>query len=247
MGLNLATYEAKWLVHLPAITLFRWFLTWWQKCGVAPACWRIVLGGNWCSANSSSMSKYEHPVTVFSEKKNSPINLSFIKPAHTFTLGLLSPTHMWQTCGFWLPQFLQFYLFTAPLTWNVASSEKHTWQKKSSDMSIFSWCPQRSSWVLLGHLALVHESFESCALLGGAFCVAYCALLNVECLSNVTDIFFRGQCLSKRFYMQQTACSLTLLSQNQILFCVGGWCPYCVLKRCCTAVRDCNSASHNMH
>jgi hypothetical protein len=40
---------------------------------------------------------------------------------------------------------------------------------------------------------------------------------------------------------------LSLLSQNQVLFCVGGWRPYCALKQCWTAVRDCSSANHNMH
>jgi hypothetical protein len=34
------------------------------------------------------MSKYERPVTAFSEKKNGPVNLSCIKPALAFTLGL---------------------------------------------------------------------------------------------------------------------------------------------------------------
>jgi hypothetical protein len=70
------------------------------------------------------------------------------------------------------------------------------------------------------HLVLVYDSFESCTLLGGAFCVAHRALLNMEfvtasystrtsleCVSNETDIFFRGPCLSRRFYTQQTTCS----------------------------------------
>jgi hypothetical protein len=42
MRLNLATQGAKQLVHvcrsnLSAISLSRWFLTWWQKCGGAPS------------------------------------------------------------------------------------------------------------------------------------------------------------------------------------------------------------------
>jgi hypothetical protein len=44
----------------------------------------------------------------------------------------------------------------------------------------FLACPQRSFCVLLGHSVLVHESFESCTLLGGAFCVAHRALLDEE-------------------------------------------------------------------
>jgi hypothetical protein len=28
---------------------------------------------------------------------------------------------------------------------------------------------------------------------------------------------------------------------------VGGWCPYCILKRCWTVISDCNSARHNTH
>jgi hypothetical protein len=47
----------------------------------------------------------------------------------------LSNSHV--TYGFWLPQILQLYLFTTPLTWNTASSE-HTWQRKSGDASILS-------------------------------------------------------------------------------------------------------------
>jgi hypothetical protein len=37
---------------------------------------------------------------------------------------------------------------------------------------------------ILGHSVLVHELFESCTLLGVAFCVVYCALLNVEFVHN---------------------------------------------------------------
>jgi hypothetical protein len=128
--LNLVTWEAKRLIHLCLfISLSRWFLTWWQKwggtsscwrmvwggnwgswfltwwqkLGGTSSCWRIVWGGNWGSVYSCSVSKYERLVTVFSEKKNGPINLSCIKLAYTFTLGLpLSNSHV--TCWFWLLQ-----------------------------------------------------------------------------------------------------------------------------------------------
>jgi hypothetical protein len=40
---------------------------------------------------------------------------------------------------------------------------------------------------------------------------------------------------------------LSMLSQNRVLFRVRGWHPYWVLKWHWTAVRDCNSATHNMH
>jgi hypothetical protein len=104
------------------------------------------------------MSKYEHPVTVFSEKKNAPINLLYIKPANTFTLGLpLSNSHV--TCGFYLLQILQLYLFRTPLTWNVTLSEKRAWQRKSGDLSILSsistvkfvratWSLSFSAWII---------------------------------------------------------------------------------------------------
>jgi hypothetical protein len=72
-------------IHLPVISVPRCFLTWRKKCGGTPSCWRIFGDGNWGSAYSSSMSKYEHPVTVFFEKKNGTINLLCIKPAHMFT------------------------------------------------------------------------------------------------------------------------------------------------------------------
>jgi hypothetical protein len=29
-------------IHLPAISLSRWFLAWWQKCGGAPSCRKII-------------------------------------------------------------------------------------------------------------------------------------------------------------------------------------------------------------
>jgi hypothetical protein len=72
------------------------------ECGGSPHCWRIVWDGNWDGAHNSSMSNYERPVTVFSEKKNEPIKLSCIKTAHSFTLVLtLSNSHV--ICKFWLP------------------------------------------------------------------------------------------------------------------------------------------------
>jgi hypothetical protein len=41
-------------------------------------------------------------------------------------------------------------------------------------------CPQRRLRLLLGQSVLVRESFESCMILGGAFCVAHRALLNCK-------------------------------------------------------------------
>jgi hypothetical protein len=87
----------------------------------------------------------------------------------------------------------------------------------------FLACQQQSLCMLLSHLVLLHESYESRTLLGRVFCVAHCTLLNMEfvtasyqyelicvdfteCLSNAIEIFFRGPCLS-RFYMQQITCS----------------------------------------
>jgi hypothetical protein len=75
--------------------------------------------------------------SVFTKEKTGPINSPCINPAHMFTLGLpLSNSQL--TCGFLRPQIVQLYLFTAPLTWDVVSSEKHTWQRKSSDVLILS-------------------------------------------------------------------------------------------------------------
>jgi hypothetical protein len=61
-------------IHLPAISLSRWFLTWWQKCGGAPSSWRIVSDGNWGSAHSSGMSKYERPVTDLAKEIGRRVN-----------------------------------------------------------------------------------------------------------------------------------------------------------------------------
>jgi hypothetical protein len=132
--------------------------TWWQKNGGAPSCWRIVWGGNWGSSWNSRMSKYECLVTVSSEKKNVPINLSCIKLAHVFNLGLpLCNSHV--TCGFRLPQSLHLYPFKIPLKWNIALSKKHTWWRKVDDASVLSsmstvkfmrttWSLSFSTWII---------------------------------------------------------------------------------------------------
>jgi hypothetical protein len=120
--------------------------------------------------------------------------------------------------------------------------------------------------MILGHSVLVHESFESCMLLGGVFYVAHGAVLNVECIRNwklAAWIDLRGRHWNVSL-MQLTSSSevhvfpgdftrnrqpvvLSLLSQKWMLFHVGGWHPYCVLKWHWTAGRDCNYASPNTH
>jgi hypothetical protein len=70
---------------------------------------------------------------------------------------------------------------------------------------------------------------------------------SLECLSNAIDIFFRGPWFFRRFYTQQITCTPQfVVLENRMLFPVGGWRPYCVLKRRWTVVRDCNFARHNM-
>jgi hypothetical protein len=114
-------------IHLPAICLSRWFLTWWQKCGGAPSCWRIVRGGNWGSAYSSSMIKHERSVTVFTVKKNSPINLSCIKAAQTLTLGVFQRyTSYDEPC--YLGKWLQKYLLPC---WTRFYAQYHVHHRKS--------------------------------------------------------------------------------------------------------------------
>jgi hypothetical protein len=44
----------------------------------------------------------------------------------------------------------------------------------------FLACPQQNLCMLLGHSVLVHETFEPCMFLRGAFRVAHRALLTVE-------------------------------------------------------------------
>jgi hypothetical protein len=73
------------------------------------------------------------------------------------------------------------------------------------------------------------------------------ARTSLECVCNMINIFFRGPCLSRRLYMQQTTCSPQFVVPELNVFHVGGWRPYCVLKWHWIVVRDCNSASHNMH
>jgi hypothetical protein len=88
-------------------------------------------------------------------------------------------------------------------------------------------------------------------LIGGQFEVAigpaHRVQTSLERLSNAIDTFFRGSCLSRRFYTQQTTCSPQFVVPEPNAF------PYKRLtfilpfKRCWTAVRNCNAASHNMH
>jgi hypothetical protein len=105
----------------------------------------------------------------------------------------------------------------------------------------FLGCPTRSLCALLGHSVLVHESSESCTLLGGAFCVA---LLNMEFVPNcklAARIDLRGLrwnaslmrlTFSSEVHVFQEILYatlpivLSLLSQNRMLFPVGGWRPY---------------------
>jgi hypothetical protein len=72
-----------------------WFLTWWQKSSGASFSWRLVWSGNWGSAHSCTMFKYEGPVTDFSEKKNCPINSS-CPHVHFGAVSLQL------TCGTWI-------------------------------------------------------------------------------------------------------------------------------------------------
>jgi hypothetical protein len=81
-------------IDLPAISLSRWFTTLWQKCGGAPFCCRIVWGGNWGSASSPSLSKYDRSVTVFSKKKTAQSTRPVLSRLTRSLWGCLSPTHM---------------------------------------------------------------------------------------------------------------------------------------------------------
>jgi hypothetical protein len=83
------------LIHPPAICLSRWFLMWCQKCGRAQSCWRIVRGGNWGSAYSSSMFKNERPVTVFPKRKKVQLTCRALSQSTRSLLGCLCPTYMW--------------------------------------------------------------------------------------------------------------------------------------------------------
>jgi hypothetical protein len=75
------------------------------------------------------------------------------------------------------PQILQLYLFTTPLIWNVTLSE-HTYRRRSGDMSILS--SMSTAKFVCATWSLSFSAFESHMLLGGAFCVAHHALLNME-------------------------------------------------------------------
>jgi hypothetical protein len=54
-------------------------------------------------------------------------------------------------------------------------------------------------------------------------------------LSISIVIFFRGPCLSRTFYTPETTSGPQFLSKNRIVFPVGDWHPYCILKRRWTA------------
>jgi hypothetical protein len=112
----------------------------------------------------------------------------------------------------------------------------------------------------------VHESFEFCILLGSSFCVAHCALLNMEFVCNcklaawidlrrlrwnayLMQLIFSSEVHVSPgdFKCNRLPAVLTLLSKNRMLFRVGAWHLYCVLKWRWIAIRDYSSASHNMH
>jgi hypothetical protein len=96
-------------------------------------------------------------------------------------------------------------------------------------------CPQRSLCVLISHSVLVHESFEYCTLLGGAFCIAHRAPLNVEFVTDRIDL--RGlrwnvslmrmifssevRVFAGDFTRNRLSAVLSLLSQNRMLLRIG--------------------------
>jgi hypothetical protein len=202
-------------------------------------------------AFSHSMSKYESPVTVFSEKKNRPINLSCISRSTRSLWDCLSSTHMWHES--WLPQMLQLRLFTTPMTWNVASSEKHIRRRKSGDTSILfsmytakyvraTWSLGFGAWIILILYAprwslLCSTSFtvEREIDLRG---LRWNASLTRLTFSSEVRVFPGG------FTRNTLSAVLSSLSRNQKLFCVGSRRPYYVLKRRWAAVRDSNCSSH---
>jgi hypothetical protein len=74
-------------------------------------------------------------------------------------------------------------------------------------------------------------------------CVDFAGLLLLLLLMFSSEIHvFPGD-----FMYNRLPAALSLLSENQMLFHVGGWCPYCILTWCLAAIREYNSAGHNMH
>jgi hypothetical protein len=168
----------------------------------------------WCyCSHSSSMSRYERPVTVFSEKKkNGPIDLLRIKLAHMIILGL----PLSNSCDMWIlttPKPAAVPVYNSS-DMECRLSEKHTWRRKSSDVSILSststvkfmratWSLGFSAWIIWILYALMQ------GLLCSTLCTAERGICNCKLaewidlrgLSNATDIFFRGLCLS-RFFTQ---------------------------------------------
>jgi hypothetical protein len=184
-----------------------------------------------------------------------------IKPAHFFFffLGCIWPAHKWRQ--FCLPQILQLYLFTAPLTWNVSSFEKHTWRRKSGDASSVPsmstakfvcaiWSLSFSAWIMWIFYATLRRS-RLCSTL----CTVECGICSCKLAAQID---LRRICwsaspmwsiFSSEVHVFQEISHSTdyMSSQNQMLLYVGGWCPHCVLKLCRIAIRDCNSAIHNTH
>jgi hypothetical protein len=126
------------------------------------------------------MSKYEHPLTVFSEKKNSPINLLCIKPAHMFTLGLpVSNSYVTWILTAPNPSVVSVYN-SIDMECRLAR-EAHLLEGLGdasvlSSMSTAKFVCATSS---LGCSAWIVWILYA-TLLVGAFCVAHHALLNME-------------------------------------------------------------------
>jgi hypothetical protein len=172
------------------------------------------------------------------------------------------------TCDmwFWVPQILQLYLFTTPLTWNVASSEKHTWRRKSGDASILSSIFiakfVRATWSLglSARIIWIFYAFRQSILCSTSCTVEreICTQLQASRTNWLHELRWNASLMRLAFSSEvhvfpgDSTCNrlpvvLSLLSQSRTIFLVGGRRPYCVLKRRWTAVRDCNSASHNTH
>jgi hypothetical protein len=189
--------------------------------------------------------------------------LAFSRPRRPLW-GWLSPTYMWHV-DFDCPKSCSCTCLQ--LHWNGMSPHSRNTLGEGNRVTrqFFLACPQRSSCVLLDYSVLVHELFESCMLVGGALCVAHRALFNVEFVHNcklAARIVLRGlrwnasimrltssevRDFPGDFTRNRLHAVLSLLSENRMRFRIGGWCPFCILKRHWTAVRNCNSASHNTH
>jgi hypothetical protein len=116
-----------------------------------------------------------------------------------------------------------------------------------------TWSLSFSAWIIWTVYALQWSilSSTSCTIERGICNYKQAARIDLGRLcwnASLMRLTFSSEvCVFPDFTHNRLPVVLSLLSQNWILFHIGGWHSYCILKQRWSAIRDCNFASHNTH